>query len=240
MIIIRVSRQYRFMPEKDLGSFSSNVLLNLSDHMMQFPMLPVPIPSMTIIITDFASRRDLYKNGGINQKGAYLVAKDALINMLDQTAVYVDSVAQGEEAIILNSGFKPTKGSRTPSPKPTVPQSVSLSNVGIQSLEAQCNVQPAVSTYMCILTEGAPLPAGIHITNSGQMDFGIDGADDPEARAAMLTALSKVTNAWMDLTKSRIKRFAGLTPTKRYFVTFCAINPTGVGPLSPAVSTVCL
>lgn len=240
MSTIRVSVSYRSMSPNDIGDFATKVVTNLNDHVMQFPMLPVPEPTFTAIVNEYIARRGQYKNGGTNQKGAYLQAKTVLIDTLDQTAVYVDSVAQGDEAIILNSGFVPTKGSRTPSPKPIAAEGVTLTNKGIQILEAQCNPQQAISTYLCILTEGAPLPEGIHITTSGQIDLGLNKVDTPEERAAIMVAMGQITNAWMDLTKGRIKMFAGLTTGKRYYVTICAINPTGVGPLSTAVSTICL
>lgn len=237
---IRVSVAYRFMPPKDLAAFGSKVVEGLTENSSQFPAPPIDVPTMTFAVSDYTNKRNLYKNGGANQKAAYLQAKTKLIDVLDRTAVYVDEIANGNETIILYSGFVPTKGSRTPSPSPTEATGVSLRNIGAQRLEAQCDVQPVVSTYLCILTEGAPLPENIHITKSGQMHFGLEKAETPEDRAALLNAMAQITNVWIDLTKGRIKTFAGLTPTKRYFVTFCAINPTGVGALSPAVSTICL
>jgi hypothetical protein len=174
------------------------------------------------LLEDYRRTHADYANGGKAQKGDWLIAKSALINGLDLIADDVDEVAQGNEAAILEGGFKPIKGFRSGKNIPPVPQVEMLDWGGEGEILTQCNMLGAEIYYGCIISETAPLPEGISLL-AGKL-FIPAGLNFP---------------IQIDENKSRKKTFRNLKPGTRYYVYFFARNSAGVSQLSEPRNIMC-
>ena len=179
-------------------------------------------------VQDFLTTRAAYTNGGSAQKGPYNAAKDALMAELDVLAEYVNTVADGNEDTILLSGFKPTKGTASKPPKPVEITGVTVKRGAAGQLLADCDNQDFVTSYVCIVTVGAPPPPEYVISDSGQLYIVGQEPVPPTP-----------TGAIFDFNKNHKKTFSGLVSGTRYYFTYFGINSEGVGPLSAPVSSIC-
>lgn len=193
-------------------------------------------------IRDYVFTYAAYVQGGNAQKGPYYASEETLMGMLDDQAVYVDSVAQGNVNLIWISGFKPTKGtvSKKPAPAQCVGVEVKRGSTGV--LLAECENQDVVDTYICIVTAGAPIPNNVNINDGGQLAVGENAPAIPlnsANPAATALPLIQSNGGIFDFNKTRKKKFLGLTPGVTYYITFFGINAAGVGQFSDPVGIVC-
>jgi hypothetical protein len=189
------------------------------------------------IIQAYADARTAYNDGGTAQKSAFMEAYKQLIIALDQLSYYVDELANGNEVLIVQSGFKPTKGSYSARPEATIPTGVKLYQGTTGVLHAECDNQPGVDTYLCLLIAGMALPEGIIINQFGQLIFPNNGIPPVGGTPGVPTYGPP---AIMDFNKNCKKEFTGLVPGVKYYVVFVAINASGVSPISEVVSLLCV
>jgi hypothetical protein len=235
---VRCKRNFKRIKLDALDEFGLGVRDGIYGNPLQFPNPTFPQVQFEQFVNNYSNTRAAYVNGGIAQKGPFLIAREELIGALETMADYVDGEARGSEAIILMSGFVPTKGNSSSAPKPEQPTGVILRHVSTGVLRIECDNQVAVDTYLCILTANAPIPMGINVTENGQI-IGM-GSSKPETAQAM-TALSFIGPDFVfDFNKSRKKIFSGLVPGTVYYAAFIAINAQGVSKLSVPASIMCV
>jgi hypothetical protein len=191
---------------------------------------PILQPAFQTIITNYFNARAAYNQGGLGQKGPFNDAKKAIFEALDEMGAYVDTIALGDPNIITLAGYVPTKGGKTKAPKPVQCTGVKVKNPETGKMVAECAAQDYVTSYVCIVTAGEPLPSVITISGTGQMLLDTPTGPQP---------VPQPEGAIIDFTTKRIKTFLNLTPTVRYYFAFFAINSTGVGGISLPVSKVC-
>jgi hypothetical protein len=204
----------------------------------EFATPPMTQPDLQALIDTYNNARAAYENGGSAQKGPYQAAKDALNDALDMLAEYVDTVADGNENIILLSGYKPTKISPSEIPAPTQLNMVTLTRGASGELVAECETQSGTVWYGAILTSGEPIPVNVQIDGSGQLV--LVGDEPATASATVTSATGNPTNVVFDFNPTRKKRFKGLLPGVTYYLTMFASNASGVGSLSIPVSAMCV
>jgi len=195
-------------------------------------------PPMTIIIFQglidgYTNARAAYKQGGLAQKGDYELAKKALIDALDQLAVYVSGVAQGNAALITEAGFVPTKGNLTPITKPNQPTGVTLTRGLPGELYADCDAATGVDSTGGILIAESELPEGMGINELGQIVVTDMGSSGPSSGPTPGPGSIRFIQ---DLNKNRRKKFTGLQIGTTYYLYMWAMNAGGVSPLSVGVS----
>jgi len=237
---IRVSLSYRREKKTTLETFATGVITNMVAHPTVFTNLPITQAMFQALITTYVLVYGIYKQGGLGQKTAFENAWAALVAGLDQLAVYVDEVADGDEGIIVQAGFVATKGTKSKKSKPEQGKGVKVQSLNSGLMTATCGPDPLATSYVCIVTEGAALPAGAHVTKSGQLIIphtrlasGEDGAQTPTSR------LGGYHSIIIDLTHKRKKEFTGLNVGSAYYFVFCPVNATGVGQLSAPVMKMC-
>jgi hypothetical protein len=167
MASVRVCVSYKLDKKSALGNFASGVLTNLTDNPSVFPDLPVDPTVFMSLITDQVHAYGIYKQGGLAQKPAFQQARAAVLNALDQTAKYVDSVANGNEGVIIQAGFKATKGTKTQKKAPGQCTDIVVQHVSTGKMSAMCAKDPLAESYVCIVTEGAALPTSVSINKEG-------------------------------------------------------------------------
>ena len=207
----------------NLPVFGGGVQLGIKNNPTVFDPTKVPVADtqFTTLISNEETTYAAYKKGGMAQKPAYLTARAALMAALDNTAVFVDNIANGDEKIIIMAGYKPTNSTTGNPVKPTAPQTITITNgVSTGELNAECESFGIEHIYGCIVSAGVPLPAGITITATGQLII-------PAGQTNVIIH---------DVTVQRKKQFTGLTKGVDYYFYFYVSNTEGVSPLSVAVS----
>lgn len=237
MTLVRCLRSYKRLPIKDMPDFASAVEDGIYDNPTVFAAPPLLQADFQALIDAYVAKRGTYVAGGTAQKPAWEAARTALIDGLDTTADYVDTLVNGNENIVILAGYKPTKTVISSVTKPTKIQGVSLTRNDVSGvLIADCKAQDGINSYVCILTEGAPLPDNITISNTGQIRVQelLAGSGSDAGSTSGITAV------YADFNQSRKKEFEGLTPLQTYYCVFFGINAGGVGALSDPVSIICL
>lgn len=237
MAKIRCSVSYRRISFNTIAGFAISVRNGIFNNAIAFVTPPITLAVFQAIIQTYIDARNAYTEGGTAQKAAFMTAYDKLIDTLDQLSFYVDGLANGSEVLIILSGFKPTKGSATAKPAATIPTGVRLYQGTTGVLHAECDNQPDVDTYLCLLIAGMALPESVSINQFGQIIFPNDGTPPTGGTTGVPTFGPP---AIMDLNKNRKKEFTGLVPGVKYYVVFVAINSSGVSPLSAVVSLLCV
>jgi hypothetical protein len=123
----RAKVEINFGSYKDapLFSFSSNIVTKMRGNTNFPPPYPSPTPSLTDVSTAIKNYQEALvaargNSGGKAQTAAKNAARKVLKALLKALGLYVDSIANGNEAIILSSGFKVRKPTPTgPLPSPT-------------------------------------------------------------------------------------------------------------------------
>lgn len=227
MAKIKCLRTYRRPRIGTLGTFAQNVADGIFNNPLLFAVPPMTLPIFQAIINNYLTTWAAYSVGGIAQQGAYRTAQTALITALDTLALFVDETADGLESTITTSGFLPTKGTPSIGPEPTQLQDIVLTRGVTRTIIAECENQDAAAVYICILTEGAPLPPNFTLNDAGQMTIN-GGSSSPSPSSGII-----------DFSKGRRKTFINLTVGVNYYFVFFVINARGVGPMSLPVSILC-
>lgn len=222
MTLSRCNRNYHRMKIHVRGTFASAVLESYYKNNPPFTAPVIPKADFEKLQADYHSTYADYANGGNSQKGAWLMAKTALLQGLDQIADNVDEVANGNELTVAEGGFQPIKTFRSGKNEPPTPEIEKLWHGAEGEILARCKLIEPNIYYGCIISEGAPLPDSVQMMH-GRIMF-------PSGLASAV---------YIDETKSRKKTFRNLKPGTRYYVYFFARNSAGVSLLSDTRSIIC-
>lgn len=235
MTVIRCLRSYRRLPIDEKPDFAEGVKIGVYGNPTAFPVPPIVDTDFQALIDEYNAKRGLYVNGGKAQEAAWKYAEANLIAGLDTTADYVDTLVNGNENMVILAGYKPTKTTASVVTKPSIIEGVVL-NRGKASgtIVADCKAQKGVNAYICILTQGAPLPDNVVVSGSGQINIQITTTD---GTAAVTDGIAAVH---MDLNQNRRKEFLNMVPMQTYYCAYIGINAGGVGSISTSASIVCL
>jgi hypothetical protein len=236
---------YSLRPLGEMDVPAGVVHINLYQNAATFTAPPLSEVDFVALITTYSSRYSAYVDGGATAKAEFLQTEEELLNAMNSTALYVDSVAQGDRAIIILSGFVPTKETNTPKQQPTELQNVELTRGASGEILVSCDQQEGVEAYFCLLTASTPPPAWFNANEAGQVVFednraGLSPEPGPDLQPMPMMGLNDDTpHGILDFTKGRKKKFMNLTPGTTYWVIMFGINTAGVGPVSLAKSIVC-
>ena len=240
MSTIKCSLAYHYIAYSKVEDFAVGVRDGIYvTNIGTFPAPTVSQPIFQSAINAYVDKRGAYKNGGKAQKAAFNIAYETIMGYLDQLADYVDSIAIGNENIVLEGGFVPTKGTKSAKPAPVQPTGVIVKQVTTGKITAECDNQPYTDTYLCLLLAGAPLPPFVSVNEHGQIvapPRQPDGSPSWSASKDVPYGPPVV----IDLNKNRKKTFTGLVPGVEYYVVFVAINASGVSALSATVRILCV
>ncbi len=224
---IHCSLVYHDLKIETVPTFANGVSQGVYQNSTIFTTTPFKEDDFNKLITDEEASYAAYKQGGKAQKANFNIARSALFAALDSMANYVDSVANGDENIIMLSGFVPTTGTGGIAAKiaqATAPQKVVVSN-GISSgeIDAECESFHTGHHYGCIVSEGQKLN-GVTLNPQGQL----------------IIEAATTNRIFHDVNDSRKKRFTGLTKGVDYYFYFYVVSSGGVSPLSVAVDRMSL
>lgn len=209
---------------------AAKVQTNLYLNVGMFATPPFTEVMFGTMVSAYTAKYNAYKDGGATAQSEFIIAESKLLQAMNDTAYYVDSVALGDRAIVIASGFEPSKETQTPKPKPEPMTGLKLIQEGTGTLTSSCDPQEGVDVYVAILTSNQPLPPNITVVNGKISIF-----PSKDAPMADITDNGGI----LDFSKSRKKTFEGLTSNVRYYITYFGINAGGVGQLCAPVSLVC-
>lgn len=225
----RCSLFYHDLPFDKIETFAFGVKEGYFKHNPPFTVQPFTEAAFKDLILDYANKRGAYVNGGLAQKGDFLLAHTALIAALDTLALQVDVVSNCNKDLIVLAGFEPTKDNISEGAKPG--QCVVKVKRGMErELISNCKVVRGTKFYGCLIAVGAPLPVSVTIDDSGNIHL---NKKDAQGHDRVLPDII------INLTSQREKHFANLEAGVIYYFYCFAVNATGVGPLSEAVHIMC-
>ena len=153
---IHCNLSYHTMHLDEVESFALGVEAGYFGNNPPFTVLPFTQVAYHGKIDNYVSTRAAYVNGGLAQKGPFMLAKKSLMDDTDALADEVDKVADGNPDIIVLGGFVPTK---TPGEGQKPGQCIVTVKKGITGeLISNCALVDGAKHYGCIMTEGGPLP----------------------------------------------------------------------------------
>jgi hypothetical protein len=239
MSTVKCLRSFMKYKVGDRPIFAQGVKDGVYGNTTVFPAPPIVEGDFQGAIDNFIEKRALYVNGGSAQKPGYEAANTALMDALNQTADYVDTLVNGDPNMVILAGYKPTKSTKSDVAKPLKIEGVTVVRTNVSGmLVADCKPQDGVNTYVCILTQGMPLPETVTVSKTGQII--INDIDAPTGNTGGSAQSTSITGVYADLNQYRKKEFLGLTPLQTYYCVFFGINAGGVGAMSDPVSIICV
>lgn len=203
-----------------LDTFANQVSNGIYNNTVQFPAPIIEHDTFSHIKQDFENAAADYATYGAVKKTIFTNTRKKLIDTLDLLADYVDSIANGDESLIILSGFMPSS---------TIPQgNIPLARIEMFMVKRTANEGeilveiPTINhhgtvNYYCICSEGVPI-------------------ENPTIVDSQLI-LDNVTNKLRyDYSKSRKKLFKGLTIATTYYFYVFASNTVSVAPVSEVKS----
>lgn len=210
-----VSREFKKSSVSDKISFGENVIDQLTDHEDTFPGPPVTLATLTATNAALSNAQAAAASGD-HQKVAELRAAELIWDdQFEDTAEFVDDVADGDVADILLAGFQPTKTERTPPPLPEAPV-ISKVLTSQQPGGIQLQIEPMKGVrFIAVVSTSATLPD----LSDGQFL----AASNAHVIAVLFDCGRKVN-------------ITGLPVRSALFVSALAVNTTGFGPACPPIA----
>ena len=208
---------YKRASDDALDLKATAVKIGLAAHTTPFSSPPVSPTALAALIVTYSSTNAAYKRGGLDQKPAFINAKIALLDALDQNADYVDEIADGNEELIINAGYVPTKTSASSKPAPAKPTGVTaVRGSATGQVVVECESVDYAEYYGLIMSNTAEIPGFV-------FQDGVVGADGTNVKLIL------------DINKGRKKIMENLNPGTTYYFWMYAGNAAGISPLSDVV-----
>lgn len=220
MSIAHCTLGYHQFGTSALETFASQVSNGIYNNITQFPAPIIEHDTFSHIKQDFDNAAADYAMYGAVKKTAFTNARKKLIDTLDLLTDYVDGLAQGDESLIILSGFMPSSTvaqGNIPLTRIEMFMVKRTANEGEIAVEIPTINHHGTVNYYCICSEGVPLE-NLTIVD-GQL------------------ILENITNKLRyDYSKSRKKIFKGLTIATTYYFYVFASNTVSVAPVSEGKS----
>ena len=224
-----VSRDFHQFSPHPLITHAGVVRLGIKNNPNTFSYTaPVKPPHTDVEFEGFITlATDSYNNwtqGGRAQKA--LMEKDLVVimNTLNEYAPYVDTIADGDEATIVLSGFNVADGVH-PASKQTTPGTPVVNAVRAEAsgeIDSETTVYDR-AVYGCLVSEDKSLDVNTTITAGGQLII-------PPGQTNRIIHLVDI---------HRKKKIVGLTKGKNYWIYYYVSNTAGTSQLSTGFEILC-
>ena len=178
-------------------------------------------------VVTYTSARTTYKLGGLTNKKPFLDAYDVLIGMMIELAPYVNGIANGDEDIFKLSMLPYTSGANETGlliERGELAKGLAYKVGTTGKAHVTCDYFGPGAKYICIASEGKPMPEGTKMSLGGQIIF-----------PGGVTAPSFIMN--IDGTRDKI--ITDMTPKVDYYLTYIVMCGGFVSDLSVAIIIVC-
>ena len=229
--MVRVKLDFRNMNASNMAALAGIVQVAIKKNADVFsytdPLKPPPPRTDVVlgaIILAVLNAYSDYKKGGSNQKVILDKAVAILLGVLNEYAIYVDTIANGDEGIIVLSGFNVAYGIH-PVGKQTAPGTPVISAKRAET-SGEIDVVTSVFAYAfygCIISEDKPLDAATTINAAGQL----------------IIPVGHTNRIIHQVDIHRIKKIVGLTKGKTYWIYYYVSNSAGTSQLSTGFEILC-
>lgn len=146
MATVKVALGFARLSDGDLDGFADTVWKGLTDYAGDYPTPPVTLVNLLAQLNDFRDKIAAAAVGGKADTAAKDASRQTLLGMLQQLALYVEMMANGDREMLLRSGFqaRSTERQRLPLEKPT---GVTITNDGEGVLNVQVDPVKNCSMY---------------------------------------------------------------------------------------------
>ena len=178
-------------------------------------------------VVNYTSERTTYKLGGLTNKKPFEDAYDLLISVMIQLAPYVNGIANGDEDTLKLSMMPYTSGTNETGliiKSGVLAKGLSYKVGTTGKAHVTCDYYGSGAKYICIISEGKPMPLGTKMGEGGQIQFP-GGVDAPPFI--------------MNIDGSRDKIITGMIPKVDYYLTYIVMCGGFVSDLSVAIIIVC-
>jgi hypothetical protein len=148
----RTSRSFSKLNDAGFAGFSGNVITKMTNN-AGYPNPIVPLTTLTNKRTSFVLASDAAANGDRVAIALRNTEREGLDNLLRQQAAYVESVAGGDLALLLSSGFEAQSSSRTQIPLST-PEVLGVENPGTTKLALRLSAVELARAYEVRISYG--------------------------------------------------------------------------------------
>ena len=181
-------------------------------------LVPVSEETLESSISEMIEAYQQYKKGGKIQREMYMMSRAELLQALDHIAEHVNTIANGNPAIIAKAGFKPTYiHTNNNNLNPLAPRRVRvISGKESGTIIIECETYGLEHFYGCIVSEDKTIKDINSLLNAGLFKL-------PAGQNNTL---------YFEFNHNRRKTIKGLTKGKEYFIYYFVINHTGVSPFS--------
>ena len=170
---VRCNLAFRGYTKKPYLDFCTQVGSGIYSNSNKFTNPPNTKADFDAILLDYTNAAKRYKDSPKIEKSNYDIAKGKMTNVLNTTAEYVDSIAQGDASIIALGGYIATKSSNEKS-KPLEAKNdfkpVRTATKGKVTVNINAYKVPGTIWYFCLCTENGNLPASLTSNGCVYMD----------------------------------------------------------------------
>lgn len=140
---LKVTLTYNSYPDAVVDELTTAIITAMTGN-PTFPTPTIPLPTVTTKQTTFRNAMAAAANGGTPLTAAKNKARQALLDALDANAMYVQSLARYDMAMLLSSGYQAasTNRAQTQLPAPTIQ---SLDNE--MSTQLVLRLSPVANSY---------------------------------------------------------------------------------------------
>ena len=227
--MVRVKLDFRLMNATNMAALAGIVQQAIKNNPGTFSYTAPNKPPYTDAVFAAAilaviNANSEYKLGGVTQKVALNKLVVILLAMMNEYAIYVDAIADGNEDTILLSGFHVAYGTH-PKGKQTLPGTPTVTATRADAsgeIDAETEVYDR-AVYGCIVSEGKALDPATTITSKGQL----------------IIPIGQTNRVIHVVDQHRKKKVDGLTQGVNYWFYYYIINSAGVSQLSVGFKLMC-
>ena len=227
---VRCSNSYHKFSGVQLPAFASSVNASIKKHYKDLNpdpehILPVTVEDMESSITELIRVYEQYRKGGKIEREMYMMARAEVLQLLDHIAEYINTISNGNPALIAKAGYKPVYiHTNSNSLSPLAPRKVKLSNAKESgSIMSECETYGLEHFYGCIVSETKPIKDIQTFFTSGLFKL----------------PPMQVNTLYFEFNHNRKKTIKGLTKGNEYYFYYFVINHNGVSNFSEPVSIKC-
>jgi len=211
----RVLEGFVRLASPDKTAFGENVIQEMTDNAGTFATPKIPLATLQATNDDLAAKIGAAIGGGIIKIQERRAAEAIWDDQFRQQAAYVNEVANGDQLIIAQSGFKYSKTDVQPAPP--LPKPIYNAEAGKSKGALSLEAQPLTKAKAFLFLGAATNTANV-VLNGNQIELQI-GAE-------------KIV---MVLSTQRKSVMGGLQSASYFGTTCIAVNSAGVSPVANSV-----
>lgn len=217
----KVSYDFVEMTPNKKTLFGDNVVSEMNDHIMVFPMPDVSIPMLESANNDLRLKTQQALSGDKEKIQERDESEQIWIDLFRKEAEYVQRIAGNSKLIITQSGYHSTSTEAHPVEKPAQADLDAWGNKGKGSIHAEIAPLPKVRGIVFIASQHPINSTNLKLKN-GQLKIGAEITNEMEA---ILTTKRKVD-------------FQGLVSGATYYIAALGFNAAGAGDISTVIDVV--